>query len=674
MGWALVAILAPPVLAVAGLAFCLLIRHRATGRLRSTFGGEYDRVVEVAGSRRQGERVLVQRLKLRRTLRLHSLEPAARRRYAAAWRAVQGRFFDEPLPAVRAADELAAGLLGERGYPGSDFEERTALLAIDHPNAASSYRLAHEVAATRWRRRPPNERLRKAMIDYRELFEALVGPPSTEEGPQPGDDASLYADLVGPARPWPAAASREHPPAGGLGSEAANGGSARLHPTVKRVLLGVALVTAYAGVCLAPLAVVGIGYPAPRRPFLIQGSVALGYIGLSMIMLQFVLVSRVRWLAEPFGIDVLHRFHREVSFTALAFILAHPALLLVQAAPSYLSLFYLPTAPWRARFAIASLAALVLVVALSVWRRKLRLSYEVWKLTHAVLAVAVVSFGLAHMVGVDRYTSGLGGRLVVLVTGAAVAAVLAWNLVVSPRVHLFRPWRVVGVIPERGRATTLLLRPEGHGGWSFLPGQFAWVTAHGAPFQTRHQHPFSISSAAEAQPAGQVALTIKGLGDWTDRIGTIEVGSRLYLDGPHGSFSIDLNQAPGYVLIAGGIGVTPLYSMIRTMCEREDSRPVLLFYANPNWESITFREQIAELADRMPNLRVVHVLKKAPLGWTGERGRITADLLGRHLPRRYRSFEFFICAAEAMTEACREALVETGVPPFRIHAERFNTV
>jgi ferredoxin-NADP reductase len=145
----------------------------------------------------------------------------------------------------------------------------------------------------------------------------------------------------------------------------------------------------------------------------------------------------------------------------------------------------------------------------------------------------------------------------------------------------------------------------------------------------------------------------------------------VYLDGPHGSFSIDLNQAPGYGFIAAGVGITPIYSMISTMCLREDVRPVVLFYANKDWESITFREQLRELEEYMANLRVVHVLKQPPVGWRGEKGRVTADVLARHLPRQYRSFEFFICGAPPMMDATEAALLELGVDGYRIHSERF---
>ena len=137
---------------------------------------------------------------------------------------------------------------------------------------------------------------------------------------------------------------------------------------------------------------------------------------------------------------------------------------------------------------------------------------------------------------------------------------------------------------------------------------------------------------------------------------------------------MDLHQGPGYVFVAGGVGITPIYSMIATMFLREDIRPVILFYTNPDWESVTFREQLHELESYMPNLRVVHVLKKAPPNWQGPTGRLNADVLARYLPRQYQSFEYFLCASEAMMDTVEEALLELGVSDYRIHSERFGMV
>jgi predicted ferric reductase len=442
----------------------------------------------------------------------------------------------------------------------------------------------------------------------------------------------------------------------------------------KRVACGLLLIGVYVGLCLGPLLLVSVGRREPRRPFLVEFSVALGYVGLSMMVLQFALVSRIKWLAEPFGIDLLHKFHREVSFVALAFIFAHPVLLFVENSAEYLPLLDLTTAPWRARFAVVSILLLLLLFVLSIWRRLLRLSYEAWKMSHGALSVASVLLALAHMDLVGHYMRGLPGRLLFDFVVGGILFVLVWSRIVSPVVQLLRPWQVVRVIGERGRAVTMVVEPIGHRGLAFKPGQFAWVTVGEPPFGVAEQHPFSFSSPPVEARNGRVWLTIARRGDWTRDIAAVRPGTRVYLDGPYGRFSIDHTEAPGYVFIAGGVGITPLYSMIAAMCLREDPRPVVLFYASRDWESVLFREQIDALSRYMPNLRVVHVLRHPHPEWRGEGGYITTRVLLRHLPAGYRSFQYFLCASEPVMDAVQEMLVSIGVPASHIDSERFAMV
>jgi predicted ferric reductase len=429
------------------------------------------------------------------------------------------------------------------------------------------------------------------------------------------------------------------------------------------------LLALYLLVGLAPLSFMFVGSQAPPQPFLLNLSVACAFVGLSLMGLQFALVSRVKWLGAPFGIGVLQRFHREMSFVALAFILAHPALLFVDSAPTYLPLLVPPAAPPWAWFGETSVLLLLVLISLSIWRRRLRMSYEAWQLSHGVLAVVVVALALAHVDGVGYYTNGVLRQVAFDLISASLVAMLVWGRIVSPLIQLRRPWRVVRLHPERARSTTLVIEPEGHDGISFKPGQFAWVSRWPVAVT---QHPFSFSSPSDLESDGRVTVTVKALGDWTHNVKSLEPGRRVYLDGPHGEFSIDLYQAPGYVFVAGGVGITPLYSMISTMCVREDVRPATLFYANRDWENVIFREQLEELALYMPNLEIVYVLQQPPPGWQGASGRIDAGLLRRHLPhKQYQRFEYFICGPESLMDASEKALSDIGIPENRIHTERF---
>jgi predicted ferric reductase len=441
---------------------------------------------------------------------------------------------------------------------------------------------------------------------------------------------------------------------------------------MKNALSGLAWVVLYLLLCLAPL-VLAVGQDRPpSRSFLVEFSVALGFVGLSILTLQFALIARFKAVAAPFGIDVLQQYHVQITFVGLAFALAHPVLLFV-ADSKYLPLLNLATAPWRARFAFISVVALLVLVGLSVWRRALHLSYEWWQATHGLLAVIVVLFALLHASLVGYYVTGLLRRVVYDGYIGTLILLLVWIRLVSPLIRLRRPWRVVRVDADRGGASTLVIEPVGHQGFRFDPGQFGWIAVGRSPFAIT-QHPFSFSSAADPPRGGPVAMTIKAAGDFTKTVPDVTPGTRVYLDGPHGVFSMDRRQAPGYVFIAGGVGVTPLYSMLLTMREREDVRPVTLFYASATWDDVVFRDELAELSESMPNLRVVHVLERPPEGWTGESGYITPDLLRRHLPSQYRRYEYLICGSSVMMDAMEKALTEVGVPFRQVSTERFDMV
>jgi len=175
-------------------------------------------------------------------------------------------------------------------------------------------------------------------------------------------------------------------------------------------------------------------------------------------------------------------------------------------------------------------------------------------------------------------------------------------------------------------------------------------------------------------PGGRLSFTIKKLGDWSrDLVPAIQPGDQMWLDGPHGVLSSDREQGMGYVMVGGGIGITPLYSMCQTMAEREDVRPVLLFYGVQDLEQATFREELDALSEQM-NLQVVYVLTDPPEGWQGETGYINAEIMQRYIPKQYRRFMYFVCGPEPLMDSMEVALPELGVPEENVLSERFGMV
>ena len=435
-------------------------------------------------------------------------------------------------------------------------------------------------------------------------------------------------------------------------------------------LRGAVWIVTYLLFVLAPLFALLLGSHPPARGLWTEFSVAIGYSGLAMMALQFGLTARFRYVTEPWGEDVIYHFHRQISLVAVALVVAHPIILFI-ARPELLSLLNSITAPWRARFAALSTYSLLALVATAVWRTKLRLRYETWHLLHLVLAVAALAAGVLHMVGWSFYLDDPWKRALWIGLTILSFVLLSYVRIVKPLFLLRRPYRISEVRQERGDTWTLVMQPDGHAGFRFRSGQFGWLTVWGSPFKIS-AHPFSFSSSA-AVTDGRVAMSIRKLGDFTSQIDDVPVGRRVYIDGPYGAFTMG-NPADLHVLVAGGVGITPMISMLRTLADEGDKRPVMLLYGSKTWDEITFREELEGLKERL-DLKVVHVLENPPEGWAGERGFITAAVFKRHLPPGYADHEYFICGPGVMMDAIERALGdELEVPISKYHSERYSFV
>ena len=427
----------------------------------------------------------------------------------------------------------------------------------------------------------------------------------------------------------------------------------------------------YLALSLLPLFILLLYPPsAPGRSFWIDFSAALGFVGLAMLALQFALTARINHIEASYGVDIILQFHRFISLVSFALILIHPAILFINQ-PETLQLLNVFEAPWRARFAVTATLALLVLVITSIWRQALKIPYELWRTTHGVMAVVAVGFGLAHGLGVGYYLGLFWKQLLWSAIALAALWLLIYVRVVKPWMMTRRPYLVEAVTPERGDVWTLAVRPQGHDGFRFSPGQFAWITLKISPFRMR-EHPFSMSSNGDDPE--RLEFSIKALGDFTQTIKDVEPGTKAYLDGPYGVFTSDRYwDSAGFVMIAGGIGITPMMSMLLTAAERNDDRPFLLIYASKGWEDITFREELDALTEKL-DLTIEHVLREPPGDWSGETGYVDKALLEKYIPVHRGSRHYFICAAPVMMEQVEAALVDLRVPETHVHMEHFNLV
>ena len=396
----------------------------------------------------------------------------------------------------------------------------------------------------------------------------------------------------------------------------------------------------------------------------------LGFAGMAIIGVQFALTARFKRAAAPFGMDVLYYFHRLVAIAGAGFILVHSGILLV-VYPEALGALDPRSAPGYMTAGRLALLSFLILIVTSIWRKQLKIDYQHWRILHALLATVGFILAIAHIEGAGYYTQGRWVQILWIGYSLFWVALIAYVRVLKPWRIRNAPWRVTEVRPERGRVWTLALEPVGHPGLTFQPGQFAWLTLRGSPFSFS-EHPFSIASSAERK--GRVEFSIKELGDFTRRIKQIQADETAWLEGPYGAFSIDrCSRATGFVFIAGGIGISPIMSMLRTLADRSDSRALHLVYADSRWEDAAFREELELLSQRL-DLKVVYVIEHPPRGWAGEHGRINKGMLARVLPPDNGGLHYFLCGPKPFCEVGQAALRGSGVPLVRMHTELFDMV
>ncbi len=442
--------------------------------------------------------------------------------------------------------------------------------------------------------------------------------------------------------------------------------------SIKKTLQGIFWILVYILFTLAPVLILLFGPTPPGREFWRDFSVAIGYCAIAMWMLQFVLTARFKIIKAPYGSDVVYYFHKQISIVAYFLALSHVLILFIFS-PKLINLLNFFTAPLRARAAVLSVIAVSALIFTSIYRKKWRIEYNRWRIWHGILAIAAVSFAFAHIYLAGYYLNTLLKRELWIIYSLFWIGLIFYVRVYKPWVLIRNPFLVDEIKPERGGTYTLVLKPKQKKVFRFQAGQFAWLTANNTPFSDA-EHPFTIASSAENMET--ISFTIKELGDFTSTIKSLVPGQEVYVDGPYGAFSYERHpHAKGFMFIAGGIGITPMMSMLRSLADRRDKRPLVLVYANKNWEGLTFREEIQNL-QKVLNLKVIHVLENPPEDWVGEKGFINAGIIKKNLPENLspNTWEVFICGPLPMMNAVENLLPAAGVSIGDFHSERFDLV
>jgi ferredoxin-NADP reductase len=151
------------------------------------------------------------------------------------------------------------------------------------------------------------------------------------------------------------------------------------------------------------------------------------------------------------------------------------------------------------------------------------------------------------------------------------------------------------------------------------------------------------------------------------------VGSLLQVRAPAGHFHLDRSDAP-VVLVGGGIGITPMLSMLNWSLAEQPGRELWLFYGARHGDELVMKDHLEDLAARHPNFHLHICLSDPRPGEAAGRdfnhaGRVDVDLLRMQLPLK--PYHFYICGPTPMMASLVPALEDWGVPDARIHFEAF---
>jgi predicted ferric reductase len=428
----------------------------------------------------------------------------------------------------------------------------------------------------------------------------------------------------------------------------------------------------YAALIVTPLLVATITSPLTGHGhFFHELGKSFALIGATILAFQALLASRIKWVERPFGFDILIRFHKNVAVFASLLLLAHP--FLIGFSHGTLQRLLLSTqVSWPIWFGRIALLILLINVFLSGAQRRIGLKWNRWRILHDLFAPVILALVFFHAwtVGSDLLYDPV--RVVWVLLFVMSAIVYSTILFIKPWILDRRRYRV-SEVKRQGREvwTVKLTPPKGKPIFDYLPGQFQFVTFYRGRGLPVEEHHWTISSSPTERHF--VSSTIKNLGDFTSTMGETRAGDTARVDAPYGRFSFLLHQEErSLVFIAGGIGITPVRSMLRYMRDKRMKLPVDLFYGNRTEEDILFREELIALENKgNPRLRVIHVLSKPSESWKGETGHIDKEKLTRYLGDDLEGKGFYLVGPKPLLDASIQALKELGVPDKRMHMEIF---
>ncbi|UCD90072.1 MAG: ferric reductase-like transmembrane domain-containing protein [Desulfobacterales bacterium] len=403
-----------------------------------------------------------------------------------------------------------------------------------------------------------------------------------------------------------------------------------------------------------------------HKTYLRSGKI-FGLTAAVLVFFQVLLASRIKLLDRIFSLNRIYFFHRVNGIAIAILVLLHPILIL---AAENFAIFPFEVRYWPEFLGVGLMVIMAVLVATANWRLLFGFAYDKWLRLHRLGVVPAIALILIHILFVsETFKSGLPRVFVCVITGV--------NLLLILRLWYYRffPGKtgkssfVISAVERVGRdAYAVDVKPHDGQLFSYIPGQFAFITPISANVP-KEEHPFTIASTPSRHDALQ--FIIRTHGDWTGKIHRLQVGDSVFIDGPYGLFShvVSLGNDP-IIMIAGGIGITPMLSMLRYMANMDDQRKILLIWSNKTKEYIVFPEEFRNLKYLLKNFKIINIITRGHEDGD-EQGRLDQAKLERLLKGFSRTSKVFICGPFEMMKEVSRVVKKIGFSSTRVYKEAF---
>lgn len=391
-----------------------------------------------------------------------------------------------------------------------------------------------------------------------------------------------------------------------------------------------------------------------------------GLLGEFCLAMLLLFVGRITFLETCFGHDQLNKWHRNLGFGVTIFLLSHPFFLIagysLRDRKSWFNQLMFFLTEWDDVFpALIALAILLLVIIFSVPIIKKLFAYEKWHSVHLLTYVAFI-LAIGHqMESGDFYKQPL------LVVYWYIFNFGCFGLLILYRwlkpLYLFYKHRfqIEKVVNENSDICSVYVKGLNIEQFKFKAGQFANLYILDKKYLW--PHPFSFSSDYNGQ---YLRFTIKSLGDYSKTVNQIKPGTYVIIDGPLGKFTTERAVTKKYLLIAGGVGVTPIVAMAQELKNKQADFAVL--YSVKSQQDLIFDNEIKNLTDNYYSFLSCEADEYVEQTCHG--GRLDLIKIQKLVPD-FKDRDIYICGPAPMMDSVITILKTAGVKKQQIHFERF---